>query len=328
MKVYIKDRKTFQLKAILDAYSYKLVKSIYTDLSELTTEYNADITLNDVIYDNKGWIGLIEGLERDGDNLLNIKAGDISNLFSRKLIYISGDMKTTTEQTLRQAIVNYFVNESDEVYALPFVNATAGTQTQNTYPDLEEGLWSVRSYISKVRRLQSVYTEFSISGNALNVQILRKSLTPQKIFTTNRKLNITEESFSNISVAKITAYTLETDPPTSTDYYLLANGNITTTYQATGRASGDWECLKYEATDNVNDLVNSKFKENSYSHKITFVTNEEEAIWNFYDPVIVEIRKQTYTSYIAKKIINDDGTIEYQCGELKTTLSDKINKYL
>ena len=75
-------------------------------------------------------------------------------------------------------------------------------------------------------------------------------------------------------------------------------------------------------------VIINKFKENSYSHKVTFVVPNDKAKWEFYDPVMIEVNKLWYQSYIAKKIIKDDGTTEYQCGELKTSLTDKINQVL
>lgn len=323
MKVYIKDGKTFRNKAIIEAFSYKLVKSIYTDLSELETEYDPDVMVNDIIYDNYGWYGLISEIERDGERLLQIKAEDIMNLFRRDIIYVASDMKTTTEQTMASAISKYFSNESDEVFQIPYLNVSAVTSTSRTSPSVESGVWNLKSYVAKVRRLQSVYADISFSASQMVIKIQQKQILPKKIFITNRNMEIIEESFSNTSISKITAY--HTDPISSTDYYLLENGTITTTYQPTGRAEGTWEYLHIDGDQDEMEQVRNKFKENSFSHKISFLVPKTEAKWDFYDPVIIDVRNTFYNSYIAKKIILDDDTIEYQCGELRTTLSDKIN---
>lgn len=324
MKVYIKDSKTFYNKAIVDAYSYQLVKSIYTDLSELTVQYNENIAVGDIIYDNYGWIARISSVEKDGQTL-QLKAEDITYLFNRDIIFTSSDMKSSTEQTLLQALQKYYKNQSDEVYALPYLNLAAYTMTSNLQPAVEYGLWSIKSYISRVRRLQGVYADIKASASTLDIFIQRKELFSGKIFTTNQYLEITEETFSNTSIGKVTAYT---QGGSATDYYLLEDGTITTTYQAYNRVPGEWVYLEIQEGEDELTQVKNKFKENSYSHKVTFVVPKDKAKWEFYDPVMIEVNKLWYQSYIAKKIIKDDGTTEYQCGELKTSLTDKINQVL
>lgn len=327
MKVYIKDGKTFKNKAIVTAFSYKLVRSIYTDLSELTTEYASAISLGDILYDNHGWCGLISDIERDGEKLLIIKCQDITNLFARDIIYRESEMEPSSEETLMSAILGHYQTQSDIVYRLPYlhVNLPSTTTTRMT-PSVDYGVWNIKSYIALIRRLQSIYTDISVTNDTLEIVIQKKTLPTKKIFTTNRRVEILEETFSKTSIAKITAY--HTDPVSSTDYYMLEDGTITTTFQASGRAEGDWELLQIDGDQDELTQVTNKFKENSYSHKISFLVPKEDAQWDFYDPVMVEVKKQYYNSYIAKKIILDDDTIEYQCGELRTTLSDKINQLI
>lgn len=325
MKVYVKDGKTFRNKAIVEAFSWKLVKSIYTDVSELVIESSDEIETNDIIYDNFGWSGVISEITKE-DNIMNIKAEDILTLFSRKIIYLSSDMKTTTEQTLMSALATYFQSVSDEEYALPYLSITATTQTARISPVVEAGLWDIKSYISRVRRLQSIYADIYFSATSMSIVIQKKDLLPKTIYIRNRGIEIIEESFSNKSIGKVTAYHSDTDPITSTDYYLLTDGTITTSYTAQNRTDGEWEFLQIGNEQDESAEVRNKFAENSSSHKISFLVPEDRADWDFYDPVLVEVRKRYYSSYIAKKIVHDNGTIEYQCGDLRTTLSDKINK--
>lgn len=332
MKVYIKDRETFSTKAALDCYSYTLVKSIYTDLSELVTEYSDQAELGDILIDNMGYLGVISNLEREDKGSLAIKCQDISTLFSRSIIYQGDADNINAENYLEQYLYEqYGGDQSDPFYQLAYISVDRQTSTTPCIPDTEDGLWNCKSYISRIRRLYGIYTDFeanNLDGRpVLKVTIARKQLDPKRVFTTNRNVDITEETFSNTTIAKITAYT-RGDTPTANDYYMTNSGTYTTNPNDPNRIAGDWEYLEIQEGESETEQVLNKFKENTYSHKISFIVPENEARYDFYDPVVVELRSQYYDSYIAKKIKHDNGTIEYVCGELRTSLTDKINKTL
>ena len=119
MKVYIKDRETFSTKAALDCYSYTLVKSIYTDLSELVTEYSDQAELGDILIDKMGYLGVISNLEREDKGSLAIKCQDISTLFSRSIIYQGDADNINAENYLEQYLYEqYGGDQSDPFYQL------------------------------------------------------------------------------------------------------------------------------------------------------------------------------------------------------------------
>lgn len=332
MKVYIKDKETFITKAALDCYNYTLVKSIYTDLSELTTEYSDKAEVGDILIDNMGYLGVISDIERETKRSLAIKCQDISTLFSRSIIYDGAAENVNAENYLETALYdNFGGDQSDPFYALFYLSIDRQTSTTSCIPDTEQGLWNAKSYISRIRRLYSIYTDFeanNLGGTpVLKVTIAKKTIAPKRIFTTHRNVEILEETFSSSTIAKITAYT-RGDTPTANNYYMTSSGSYTTNPNDPNRIAGDWEYLEIQEGQSETEQVLNKFKENTYSHKICFAVPENEARYNFYDPVVVELRSNYYDSYIAKKIKHDNGTIEYQCGELRTSLTDKINKIL
>lgn len=332
MKIFIKDKKTFDTKAALDCYSYTLVKSIYTDLSELVIEYSDKVERGDILIDNKQFLGVISDLERDTPKTLQVKTQDISTLFSRSILYNNDGESMTAEQYLEKYLQEeYGSDQLDSYYMLPYITVNRVTSSSTCIPDVEYGLWNIKSYISRIRRLYGIYTDCEATYNAGRAVIqinIEKKTVPEKIFfTTNKNAEILEETFGNTTIAKITAYT-RGDSPTANNYYMTSSGTYTTNENDPNRITGDWEYIEIGEDQNEQEQVLNKFKENTYSHKVSILVPNNEARYDFYDPITLELRGQYYSSYIAKKILHDNGTTEYQCGELRTSLSDKINKTL
>jgi hypothetical protein len=69
MLFYVKDRKTFKTKAVLEGVTWKLVRSVWTDLSEIVAKDDPNVNAGDIIFNRGGWLGLISDLERDGKQL-------------------------------------------------------------------------------------------------------------------------------------------------------------------------------------------------------------------------------------------------------------------
>lgn len=332
MKLFLKDKKTFTTKAALDCYKYTLVKSIYTDLSELTIEYSDLVERGDILIDNNSFLGVISDFERDTPKTLQVKTQDIATLFSRPIIYQGDAESMSAERYLEKYLYEeYGGDQADSYYMLPYVSVNRVTNSSVCLPDIEYGLWNCKSYISRIRRLYNIYTDCVATYNAgrpvIQVNIEKKTIPNKTIFTTNRNVEILEETFGNTVIAKITAYT-RGDNPTANDYYMTSSGTYTTNRDDPTRITGDWEYIEISDDQNEQEQVLNKFKENTYSHKVSFLLPNDEARYDFYDPITLELRGQYYSSYIAKKILHDDGTTEYQCGELRTSLSDKINKIL
>ena len=328
MKLFIKDRLTFETKAAVDIYNYTLVQSIYTDLSDITTAYTENINDDDIIFTLDGFIALVNDSEREGDNVLHITAKDISYLFNNKQLY-DGDAENYTAETyLYNNILSEYVNQTDSFYQLTYLNLTKLTSTSVSTPTLEEGLWTVKSFISQIRRLYNIFVNYTVKTDKLDITIGKEVRATKTLVTTNRPVDVLEETFSSSTVAKITAYNRSTTPVSTTNYYLLSDGSFTTNAAADDRVSGDWEWLEIMSGEDEQERVLNKFKENSYSHKVSLLMPDNEARFDFYDPITLELRNHYYTTYISKKIRHDDGTVEYQCGELRTTLTDKINQQL
>lgn len=339
MLFYVKDRKTFSTKCVLEGVSWKLVQSVWTDLSEIVAKDDPNVASGDFVYNEDGWIALISDLERD-DNKISLKLEKIENLFDRKIAWSGFGTIWNCEHTCYYMMNTFYVpgtgvdgGTGDSMYALPYLNPTRLTNEAGaSYPVLDNGLLSGKSYISQIRRLQDVYVHFKVNGSSLDMTIGHENRTQKTLVTTNVPCVIKEESFSDYKVAKITSlvYT-DGNPPDFTDildHYLMADGTVEyVPGPGQVRAEGEWKILEVQLEDDVTTVVRNEFAKNSYSHKVIVQLREEDARYDFYDPVRVEVNNHVYDSYVSRKTITSDGFVEYTFGDLKTSLTDKINEY-
>lgn len=341
MLFYVKDRKTFKTKAVLEGISWKLVRSVWTDLSEITAKDDPNVNCDDFIFNREGWMGLISDLERD-NNKISLKAEKIEKLLDRKVQWPGYGKNQYAEFCMSFLLNNYYIpgafessnriNDSD--YAMPFLTYDRVTLTAlGAYPVLSDGgLISGMSYISQIRRNKNVFCPFSITANdELLVTIEQRTITPKTLITTNFPCVIKEESFSETKVAKVTTYNnLGGYPPSydnTTHWYLMKDGTISNDPTSGVREEGDWVAVNLSDYDDAEVVAQNEFGKNAYSHKLIIQMQEKDAIYDFYDRVNVEVNNKMYESYVSRKTVTSDGLVEYTFGDLKTSLMDKINEY-
>ena len=344
MIFYIRDKDTFAMKGIVEGASWKLVQSVWTDLSEMTTKNNDKVASGDIIYNMKGWQGIVTDIERDGDTM-QMKCQKIDSLLGRTTAYTGFGSVQPCEWTLALLInLNYREQQgwdpeddwySDPRYVLPYLRVNRQTlEGRAQIPITNRGQYTIASYIAQVRRLASVFSYFDIdeTNNLLTVRIQYENRGKKKIFTTNMPVQIVEESFTNEElITKVTTYKF-TDgyPPLYTDiqqWYLLTDGTITNNRSAGTQKKGGWYLQEIQEEDDVETIATNIIRTSQRSsHKITFRVRENEARLDFYDPVDIELHGHMYESYVSRKIITSDGYVEYTCGDLQTSLTDKINE--
>lgn len=331
MIFYIKDRYTFATKGIVEGASWNLIESVWTDQSELVVSNNDRAVAGDIIYNMDGWRGVIANIERDGEKM-TLKCQKIEALFDRDLLWTGLGRTQPAEFAVAYFFNNYFVSNSDTEYAISYLSTNRLTLVASpSQPITERGKINLASYIAQVRRLCGVFVYYDITGNTLTARIQHESRATKTIITTNAPVEIVEESFSNKDItAKVTTYKF-TDgyPPLftdQTDWYLFDDGSINTDPTAGTRVKGNWVLLEIGTEDDPENSATNIFRSNnSAEHKITFRVPLKDARYDFYDPVNIEVDGHAYQSYISRKITSSEGYVEYTCGDLKTSLIDKIN---
>ena len=317
MIVYIKDRQSFITKAVATAVDYEIVESIYDAVSTIVIPTPKTILAEGdfVLFDGMPYVGLITEVDIDKGKT-EISVEQAVKLFSRDMFY-TATAYTYLEDYLKDLIDDNYTNCSDEVYEVPFLTVNALTKTnRNCKPDLDaDGVYNIKSYISKLRRLQDIVCEWSFNRTGLSLDIFKKDFAQYNIDMSNPRYVITEQAISNQSVGKVTVFCAENSNYYT--YYLLEDGTITTSYTTSGRVTGEWVTDTVNEVADISDAVADVFAQNYYSHRIAFRTDRK--IFKLYDRVVLRIDGKIFNSYIAGITHHKDSEyIEVSCGELQT----------
>lgn len=344
MIFYVRDRKNFKLKAIVEGASWKLVQSVWTDLSEMVTTNNERVASGDIIYTIDGWQGIIIDIERD-NKTMQMKCQKIDYLLGRKTAYQGMGSVQPCEFTLTLLIRRNYIEQSgwteetypfqDPNFFIPYLDINRVTlEASAQIPITERGLYKVSSYIAQCRRLADVFTYFDIdqANDTLTARIQHENRSTKTLITTGMPVEVTQESFTSEElISKVTTYNF-TDgyPPLYTNiqqWYLMTNGTITNNRSGGTWKEGAWSLLECNEEDDAETrAVNTIRTSQRSSHKIIVRVPLKDARFEFYDPVKVELHDHMYESYVSRKIISSDGYVEYTFGDLQTSLTDKINE--
>ena len=288
--------------------------SVYDDASTVTVLSEvAGIEDDFIIVD--GWIGIVSSLTPDKGQTA-ITAKNIINAFDRPLLAETG---ATIEGFLKDQLEASYKNLSDAMYDMPYMTVSMTSSTPFLSPDMDDssGLWTIKAYIAKIRRLKSVFCTWGISGtNTLTCTIGVKSVPMQRVDFADRSNRLESETYSRYSVAKVTAIIEGVE----THYYLHTDGTFDTT--DTDRVSGAWQIITTDA-EKMADAVAEVFAKSAYSHLIEY---RSDRTYEFYDALQVRVNGRVLQSYIScVRTSMKTGTL-YKSGELRVTLIDKLLK--
>ena len=151
---------------------------------------------------------------------------------------------------------------------MPYLNVVAATTTPapDLFPEVEGGVWNIKTFLSKTRRLYRVFMRLVPERNVLNVIFEKRAGTSRKVDLSMENYELTEESYSSQQTAKVTSKCKATGE--EADWYLLEDGSITQQKPTEGRAKGEWAKIVVDEEEQVESAVKEEFSNNSYSHMI------------------------------------------------------------
>ena len=316
MIVFIKDKKTFVTKVMVNAVDYEIHESIYDTVSMITIPTTkSPITEGDfVLFDGNSFVGLVTEVDIDGGRTeLSVEQG--IKAFSRDMFYTSTSY-TYIEDYLKSLIDTNYKNCTDGMYSLPFLSVNALSHTNaNCKPDLDNDVFNIKSYISKLRRLQDIVCDWDFTRTELTLNIYKKTFPLHNIDMSNPRYIITEQTISNQSVGKATVFC--EDNSSYSTWYLKTDGTATTTKPADiDRVDGEWVTLTVKESADIQDEVKDTFAQNYYSHKVSFKTDTE---FEIYDRLNLRIDGKIFNSYVSgTKKKKGSKLTEVECGELQT----------
>ena len=321
MQCFIKDGKSFRTKHIAPAVGDITIKSIYDEVSNITIPRQGyTVGVGDFIF-TEGYAGIVNEVSAE-DGAISLSCIDINRLFRRDLFPVEW-VGAGIEEFIKEQIEREYVDVEDVIYRLPYLDVVIHTRTlEDVKPENSEGLWNLKSYFARVRRLAGVFVEFSADGDRLRVDIMRRDRPFHNIDLTMGGFEVLEESFSSGTTGRVTAKAEDTGE--ISDWYLLENGEIVNEYTAADRVEGEWAKLVVDGVDDVETQVKNIFNTNSYSHMIEFATYKK---YGFYDECVLKTPGgKIVRSYISavRKVSGDERTI-YKTGELRLMIDEELN---
>ena len=334
MKAYIKRSSDFKTVLMGTAESWSLpVASADGDTGQLAlAEYApAEHTGN--------WVYVLGQVFRiaqatPSNNQFTATLADPATAFDRQAIWPDAP-ETTYGAFIKAALERDYLNCADAAYKVPYLQITNTDTTPLTAPELDDTKLYKLSDIITTARAAGVRIRFGIDGDKLAVDISTGTGTEHNILFTDGRAQLETESYSADTTAKVTvlqaqekAENADKDAPTeyvAHTFYLSVSGEITET-APTDRAEGKWAYITCKADETPADKAAEVFAANANSYKIEFYSSRRYAL---YDRVRLRLHGAVFATRITGITLKSgDDRYLYRCGELATTIQQKVKKSL
>lgn len=254
--------------------------------------------------------------EVNTDNgLTHITVADPLAAFGRTLVYSTPATNILGEYIKDVAEAEY-INLADTAYDMPYLTVTNSDTTTFTPVTPEDGLFSLEN-LMRDAQARGLFLTFDFDASGLMLSITPGDATEYPVVVGDGHTQLISETYAQTAIAKVTVIS---DLGYPHDYYLSIDGTISTT-PPVNRASGDWVTVK-QGEDNLLDTATAVFSENIKSHKIEFYSDIQ---LDLYAHVNVRLNGKVYASQITYVgIMSMDSRYLYRCGELATTLTEKV----
>ena len=334
MKAYIKRSSDFKTVLMGTAESWSLpVASADGDTGQLAlAEYApAEHTGN--------WVYVLGQIYRiaqatPSNNQFTATLADPATAFDRQAIWPDAP-ETTYGAFIKAALERDYLNCADAAYKVPYLQITNTDTTALAVPELDDTKLYKLSDIITTARAAGVRIRFGIDGDKLAVDISTGTGTEHNILFTDGRAQLETESYSADTTAKVTvlqaqkkAEDANKDAPTeyvAHTFYLSADGEITET-APTDRAEGKWAYITCKADETPADKAAEVFAANANSYKIEFYSSRRYAL---YDRVRLRLHGAVFATRITGITLKSgDDRYLYRCGELATTIQQKVKKSL
>lgn len=306
MRAFIKDKYTFETLIHCLVEDYDIKESIYETVSEIriVTPDNPLTEGNILIIQEINFVGIISNISvEEGTTVLSCEQA--VTLFNRDIFFDSANI-TYVEDYLADLIDTYYINESDEAFQLGYITLNVSTHTSgDALPDVDNNIFTVKSYASKIRRLYGVHCIFSFDHNHLFIDIRKIDNGIKQIDFSNPSFRLISQDFSKETVAKITTYCAETTK--EQNWYLMDDDSITSDVPVDGAL---WALQHQDLT--FYDLSVSGFTQESTPTYTAFPFKKE-----------VTIRGVT-SDMEATVTTNPDDTNQIELGMIETAYNKAI----
>lgn len=269
-------------------------------------------------------IDVANNIGQNGNNIMIYPSSvsDVAEHFHVERLY-EFEMLVGVEDFIANTIKRNFTESSDTHENLDYLEIRVNTHTpiQPTVSNVENGIYNLHTWITNCNQLYDITYEFSIENSKLIMTIENKQYAKRLIDTKAMSISNYEEIFETDVVSKVVVLT-----NTNTYYLYLLNDRTTTTDPTDpSRAEGSTKTVYTENFEDAPQKALDEMKANSYEHNITFKLDEYIRQGT---PIAIKTKNSLiYDTYISKVVRNSDNKFyEYTCGNIRTTLIDKIKQ--
>lgn len=331
MIVYMKSKKTFQTnyKAFAQGWDVPIMASTHErGTIIIPLEGKKDFT-GDLIYFDDHLFMIDESSPKDGT--VELTVSDMANLFSRRVKYPDDPQENSYGDFIEDVIDREFIHCTDDMYQITYLKVYNSDTTPFEVPKLSDTkLISLTDIIAEARK-KGVLFNFYIGQegedkNKLVLDISSPITVPHNIVFDDGHAYLDTETFSRVKTAKISVLKARGNNQEGFDettWYLSKSGDISEIVPE-DRAEGDWIYLELSADDDVREKVSEEFKKNISSHKIEFYSDRIYYLWDTVNFTIDGELLQS--SVISAYLSSSNKRYLYKCGDLATTLTEKVQK--
>ena len=334
MKCYVKSGSTFQTIAQRDTDDYSLVpdsmsgeKSSLTILSEdaPTFLFGNWLLVNGELYRING------ASPKSGKTKLSLLPPD--TLFDRVLAYEESNAATVGAY-IAGIITSEWINQTDSVYATPYISVTSTDTTPFEAPITEDdGTFNFLDYIREMRQLYNVVIHASFSGNTLTLTISKDPVVVHPLVLNDGHTQLISSDFKASALAKVTVFRSVDTGQTDSDnqpimetqesvWYLAADGTVSETVPQ-DRASGEWGSVSIGEDEDPGEAAAEEFSNNETSRKIELFSDVSMAVGDTGRIRINgEVVEATVTGIYRKR---GEIRTRYKLGSLITTMTEKVD---
>lgn len=242
--------------------------------------------------------------------------------FSRKLVY-SGEGAETYGTFIAAVLDAEYVNQPDEIYALPYLSVVSSDETAFSFP-VESGKEYKLEDIMAAAEAAGVRFAWKTSPDDLTLTITTGTRKTINLFDKTSAVQVESASFSGSIVAKVTVRRAATDtaPVSSTDWYLQPDGTASRT-PPSPRLPGKWDSVTVSGTKTNREAAIAAFEKNSASYKVVLRTTRSDL--SLGDTAMLRYAGSTRSVRLSTCIVsNSDTRLKIKCGTMAATLTDTL----
>lgn len=326
----------FSVKDIVEIADYEInideetnANSIIKVLKKNTAEAQDIIAVkknNEVIY----W-GIIDNIQNtDGKKLYEYTVKYLTNMFDEKVEsnYEEGVenlmSNTGMEDFLKKTIDDHFISNEDILLNKTYLEIRALTHTkiQTSISNIENGIYNFHTWMTNCTQNYDIVYEFFIENKKLIMIISKVEREKEIIDTKALAISNYSEVFETSVIAKAI---VKTASEGRYILYLLNDRTTTEDMNNGNRAVGRTERVYTEKMVDARQKALDVFKQNSYSHNITFnLLNKYIKVGT---PIAIKTKESLIlNTYISAIKITQNKFYEYTCGNIRVKFIDKLLK--